>query len=214
MTRLGWAILALIAIVAAGFVSLTSFGTANRAGPGRSEQDVPDREAADRSGTPGTLPVAVLTVPVAGYPRGAITDNWGDARGGGSRRHHGTDIMAPGGATVVAAAPGRVEKLFESELGGTTLYLRSADRRWIYYYAHLSGYAPGVVEGMRVRAGQALGYVGDTGDAGPGNYHLHFGMQRMQAGQRWYQGEDVDPYRWLTGRVADRPALAASEAGR
>ena len=210
MTRLGWTILALIVIVAAGFVSLTSFGTADRAQPGKSAQVVPDREGSDRSGRPDPAPAGLLTVPVAGYPRGAIADNWGDPRGGGERQHHGTDIMAPGGATVVAVAPGRVEKLFESELGGTTLYLRSANRRWVYYYAHLSGYAPGVVEGMRVRAGQALGYVGDTGDAGPGNYHLHFGMQRMQAGQRWYQGEDVDPYRWLTGKVANRPALAAS----
>ena len=47
---------------------------------------------------------------------------------------------------------------------------------------------------MPVAAGERLGYVGDTGDAGAGNYHLHFGVSRMQPGQRWWQGEEVNPY--------------------
>ncbi|MEG8021964.1 M23 family metallopeptidase [Sphingomonas aerolata] len=87
-----------------------------------------------------------------------------------------------------------IEKLFQSALGGITVYVRSPDRRWTYYYAHLAGYAPGVREGMAVAAGDRLGYVGDTGDAGAGNYHLHFGVSRMQPGQRWWQGEEVNPY--------------------
>ena len=189
MTRLGWTILGIFALAFAGFLSVTSFGTGRGRPPAR-----PIGQAAAADG--------MLTVPVASYPRRAIRDNWGDARDGGARQHHGTDIMAPAGATVVAAAPGTVEKLFESRLGGTTLYLRSLDRRWIYYYAHLAGYAPGVVEGMRVKAGDPLGFVGDTGDAGPGNFHLHFGMQRMRPDERWYQGEDVDPYPMLAGRGA------------
>ena len=193
MTRLGWVILGLIVLAIGGFLSMTSFGTRP------SGRAVEEPRAAARDDGAG-----VLMVPVAGYPRDAITDNWGDARGDGTRAHHGTDIMAPGGATVVAVAPGRIEKLFQSRLGGTTLYLRSDDRRWIYYYAHLAGYAPGIQEGMRVRAGTALAYVGDTGDAGPGNYHLHFGMQRMRADEGWYQGVDVDPY----------PMLAAARAAR
>lgn len=195
MTRLGWAILGLIVLAIAGFVSLTSFG-------GRGPHAAPSAAIVpvDEAGSP--IP-GRLAVPVRGYPRKAIRDNWGDPRGDGTRAHHGTDIMAPAGATAIAVAPGRIEKLFDSKLGGTTLYLRSRDRRWIYYYAHLAGYAPGVVEGMAVTTGTPLGYVGDTGDAGPGNYHLHFGMQRMQPGERWYQGEDVDPY----------PMLAAGGAG-
>jgi len=141
-----------------------------------------------------------LTVPVAGVRRESIVDSWNDPRGGGTRGHHGTDILAPGGTPVLAAAAGRVEKLFQSNLGGTTIYIRSPDRRWIYYYAHLAGYAPNLSEGQSVRAGQPIAFVGDTGDAGAGNYHLHFGMQRMQPAQRWYQGEDVDPFPMLAAR--------------
>jgi murein DD-endopeptidase MepM/ murein hydrolase activator NlpD len=188
VTKLGWTIIALIALGIAAFVSMTSFGGA----PVRPEAAAPVATA------PGKL-----LVPVAGVPRTALASNWGDARGGGTRAHRGLDIVAPLGIPVVAAAPGTIEKLFQSELGGTTLYLRSRDRRWTYYYAHLAGYAPGLREGQAVRAGEKLGYVGDTGDAGRGNYHLHFSVTKMQPGERWYQGQDVDPY----------PMLAAGGAG-
>lgn len=195
MTRLGWVILGLVALVVAGFLSVTTFGVGDAV-------RAPHRPAPPVMRAAPT-PVGKLPVPVAGYPRTDITDNWGDPRGDGSRAHHGTDIMAPAGARVIAVVPGRIEKLFASRLGGTTLYLRSNDGRWIYYYAHLAGYAGGIAEGMRVRAGQVVAFVGDTGDAGPGNYHLHFGVQRMHPGERWYQGEDVNPY----------PMLAAGGAG-
>ncbi len=189
MTKLGWTIIALIALVVAGFLSMTSFG-------GTSPVVTPG---------PATVRPAprMLLVPVSGVQRSALVSNWGDPRGGGTRPHRGLDITAPLGMPVVAAAAGTVEKLFESKLGGTTLYLRSRDRRWTYYYAHLAGYAPGVREGQAVRAGETLGYVGDTGDAGRGNYHLHFSVSRMQPGERWHQGQDIDPY----------PLLAAGGGG-
>ena len=191
MTRTFWIILGLIVVAVGAFASMVSFGSSGsgieRRVPWR--KPVPPADVAAVTVTPGAL-----AVPVAGVSRKAIADSWNDARGGGLRSHHGTDIMAPGGTPVVAAAPGRVEKLFQSGLGGITLYVRSPDRRWTYYYAHLAGYAPGVHEGMAVAAGDRLGYVGDTGDAGAGNYHLHFGVSRMQPGQRWWQGEEVNPY--------------------
>ena len=193
MTRLFWIILAIIMLGAAAFVSMTSFGTADRTGS--IVADVPAVEAGAAN---------AIVVPVAGVSRDALRDSWGDPRGNGKRGHHGTDIMAPGGTPVVAAAAGTVEKLFESRLGGTTIYVRSPDRRWIYYYAHLSGYAPGLQEGQRVAAGERIAFVGDTGDAGAGNYHLHFGMQRMQPGERWYQGQDVDPYPLLAAKPGAR----------
>ncbi|WP_404373945.1 M23 family metallopeptidase [Sphingomonas sp. MMS24-J45] len=147
---------------------------------------------------------AVLTVPVAGVPRRAITDSWGDDRDGGARPHHGTDIVAPAGTPVVAAAPGRIEKLFTSAAGGTTVYVRSPDRRWTYYYAHLAAYAPGLQEGQVVTSGDRLGFVGDTGNAGAGNYHLHFGLTRTDPQQRWYEGTDIDPYPYLAGKPLPR----------
>lgn len=143
----------------------------------------------------------VLLVPVQGVTRDKIVDTWGQSRANGARTHQATDIVAPGGTPVVAAAPGNVEKLFYSEGGGgITLYVRSPDRQWSYYYAHLERYAPGVVEGMPVRTGDLLGYVGDTGNAGTGNFHLHFAMAHMQPGDGWWKGQPVNPYPLLAGR--------------
>jgi len=142
----------------------------------------------------------ILEVPIAGVARTALADSWGDPRDNGLRPHHGTDIMAPQMTPVLAAVPGTIEKLFASAAGGTTVYLRTAQRDWTLYYAHLAGYAPGVHEGQVVHTGDVLGYVGDTGNAGAGNYHLHFGMMRTTPDQHWYQGEDVDPWPYLARR--------------
>ncbi len=201
MTRTFWIILGLIVVAIGAFASMVSFGSD---GSGI-ERRIPWRKPAPAAEGPTvSVTKGALAVPVAGVPRKAIADSWNDARGGGLRGHHGTDIMAPGGTPVIAAAPGQVEKLFQSGLGGITLYVRSPDRRWTYYYAHLAGYAAGIREGMAVNAGDTLGYVGDTGDAGAGNYHLHFGLTKMQPGERWYQGENVNPYPLLAGRERAR----------
>ncbi len=141
-----------------------------------------------------------LAMPIAGLARASLVDSWGDPRENGLRAHHGIDIMAPKMTPVRAAAAGTIEKLFESKAGGTTIYLRTVPRDWTLYYAHLAGYAPGLHEGQQVQAGDVIAYVGDTGDAGPGNYHLHFGMTRTTPDQHWYQGEDVDPYPYLARR--------------
>lgn len=142
----------------------------------------------------------LLAVPVQGVDRTQIHDSWGDPRENGLREHHGTDIMAAQNTPVLAAAAGTVEKLFYSNGGGgITLYVRSPDRLWMYYYAHLSGYAPGLHEGQVVQPGEPLAFVGDTGNAGTGNFHLHFGMSRMRPEERWWQGEAVNPYRLLAG---------------
>ena len=147
----------------------------------------------------------LLTVPVQGVPRNRIADTWGQSRANGARTHKACDIMAPGGTPVIAAAPGTVEKLFYSNGGGgITLYVRSADKAWSYYYAHLQDYAPGLHEGQIVAAGELLGFVGDTGNAGTGNFHLHFAMARMKPGERWWQGEPVNPYPLLAGTAAPR----------
>lgn len=199
MTRLGWIILVGLVLLVAAFVAMTRFGTADP-----SARRVTAAASAPEPAAEAPAPTGQLIVPVAGIARSTIMDSWNDPREGGSRGHHGTDIPAPAGTPVLAAAAGRVEKLFQSGRGGTTLYIRSPDRRWVYYYAHLAGYAPGIAVGQLVRAGQRIAYVGDTGDAGAGNYHLHFGMQRMGAGDRWYQGEDVNPFPMLAGSAPAR----------
>jgi murein DD-endopeptidase MepM/ murein hydrolase activator NlpD len=129
----------------------------------------------------------------------ALRDNWGEARGGGTREHHAIDIMAPMGTAVVAAMGGRVERIFDSVPGGHTVYIRSPDGGTVYYYAHLDSYARGLREGMAVSQGQFIASVGATGDADAAAPHLHFEVKRMQPGERWWQGTNINPYPLLMG---------------
>ena len=110
--------------------------------------------------------------------------------------------MAPRGTPVVAAAAGTVEKLFTSEAGGLTVYVRSPDRRLITYYAHLDGYAPDLREGQQLRAGDPIGTVGFTGNAGPDAPHLHFAIMQTAPGANWWEPANaINPYPILTGRA-------------
>ena len=143
---------------------------------------------------------AGLALPVVGIKPGQLVDTFSQARAGGGRVHDAIDIMAPAGTPVVAAAPGKVEKLFFSQGGGITAYVRSDDGRWTYYYAHLEGYAPGLAEGQRVARGTPIGRVGSTGNANPAGSHLHFAIHRMNPGEKWYRGSAVNPYPLLAGR--------------
>ncbi len=143
---------------------------------------------------------AGLAIPVAGVKAEDLVDTFTQARAGGARRHDAIDIMAPRGTPVVAAAPGTVEKIYNSEGGGgLTVYVRSDDGRWSYYYAHLDSYAPGLREGQRVERGQMIGRVGSTGNANPEGPHLHFAINSMGPGERWHQGNPINPYPLLAG---------------
>jgi len=168
----------------------------------------PSPELAAVSGVPGpgfSEPLigpqpqgAGLIVPVAGVNRDQLTDTFTQSRAGGARAHDAIDIMAPRGSPVVAAAPGRVEKLFLSKDGGNTVYVRSPDGRLLYYYAHLDSYAPGLAEGQQVAAGAPLGTVGSTGNANPDGPHLHFAISEADPAQPWYQhATALNPYPWL-----------------
>jgi murein DD-endopeptidase MepM/ murein hydrolase activator NlpD len=144
---------------------------------------------------------AGLAVPVAGVQPNDLVDTFTQARAGGARRHDAIDIMAPHGTPVVAAAPGTVERLFFSPGGGgITVYIRSDDKRWSYYYAHLQSYAPGLAEGQRVERGQVIGSVGSSGNANPEGPHLHFAINRMAAADDWHGGESINPYPLLAGQ--------------
>src|SRR3990170_5578919 len=144
---------------------------------------------------------AGLALPVIGVKPNQLIDTFTQARACGSRVHDAIDIMAPEGAPVVAATDGVVEKLFFSQGGGgISIYVRSPDQRWSYYYAHLQGYAPGLKEGQRVRRGQLLGRVGHTGNASPEGPHLHFAVNRMEPGWKWHQGAPINPFPLLAGK--------------
>jgi murein DD-endopeptidase MepM/ murein hydrolase activator NlpD len=143
-----------------------------------------------------------LAIPVLGVRPDQLEDTFDDARSQG-RSHDAIDIMAAEGTPVIAAADGTIEKLFNSARGGMTLYERSPDRNWIYYYAHLSAYAPGIAEGQQVKRGQVIARVGHSGDASAAGPHLHFAINRMGQSDRWWNGTAINPYPLLAGKRAN-----------
>lgn len=134
-----------------------------------------------------------LVIPVQGVTRDRLRDTYSHARGLG-RRHDAIDIEAPRGTPVLSVAASVVMKLFQSDRGGTTLYALAPDQRTVYYYAHLDRYADGMTEGRRLRAGEIIGYVGDSGNAQPGDYHLHFEISTTADPKKYWGGTPVNPY--------------------
>ena len=141
-----------------------------------------------------------LIIPVAGVRPDQLIDTFDQARSEG-RMHDAIDIMAPAGTPVLAATDGKILKLFQSERGGTTIYQLSQDEKIVYYYAHLASYAAGLTEGKIVRQGEVIAYVGDTGNAGPGNYHLHFSISAVADPKRYWEGTNINPYPLLRSTV-------------
>jgi murein DD-endopeptidase MepM/ murein hydrolase activator NlpD len=174
-------------------------------GRGGTAAEAPAENVITETTEPDSRPEPVLgpsglAVPVAGISIADLVDSYTQSRGGGARVHDAIDIMAPAGTPVVAAAEGIVEKLYFSRGGGgITVYVRSPDGQWSYYYAHLQEYAPGLTEGQRVARGDRLGSVGTTGNAGAAGPHLHFAVHRMEPGEPWYEGTPVNPYPLLAG---------------
>jgi len=141
-----------------------------------------------------------LIIPVAGVRPEQLLDTFTDARSEG-RSHDAIDIPAPAETPVLAATDGKILKLFQSERGGTTIYQLSANQELVFYYAHLSHYADGLAEGNPVRQGDVIAYVGDTGNAGAGNYHLHFSIATVSDPKRYWEGTYINPYPLLRNRA-------------
>ena len=140
-----------------------------------------------------------LAIPVVGVKVDQLVDTFDAARSQG-RRHDAIDIMSAEGTPVIAVADGVVEKLFTSVRGGLTIYQRSPDKKFEFYYAHLSAYAPGLQEGQQIKRGQVIGRVGHTGDASPEGPHLHFAINTMGPTDRWWNGTPINPYPLLAGK--------------
>jgi murein DD-endopeptidase MepM/ murein hydrolase activator NlpD len=138
-----------------------------------------------------------LLFPVPGVDLATLHDDFADARSGG-RSHQALDILAPRNTPVHAVEDGRIEKLFESEFGGLTVYQFDASGRYCYYYAHLERYPRGLTEGMAVKRGDTVGFVGTSGNAPPNTPHLHFAIYRLGPERRWWEGEPINPFRiWV-----------------
>lgn len=111
--------------------------------------------------------------------------------------HHGEDLFAPIGTPVVAVSDGTVYSVGWNRIGGWRLWLADGDGN-AFYYAHLSGYTALARNNRRVRRGQVLGFVGNTGSASTTPDHLHFEVHPNATLYLGYDGA-VDPTTYLTG---------------
>ena len=158
-------------------------------------QATPDAQNVNRNllTIPSEAAPTALIIPVAGVKPDQLTDTFTQARSGG-RVHDAIDIMAPLGTSVMAAADGTILKFHDSVPGGITIYELSADKRFVYYYAHLQRRADELHEGDVVKQGIKIGFVGDTGNAGAGNYHLHFAIWSVDDPKNFWNGLKLNPY--------------------
>ncbi len=134
-----------------------------------------------------------IVFPVVGPYR--YTNDFGDPRA--QRSHEGNDILAPKKSPVVAVEDGKIKFWTTSPRAGCMLYLYGASGT-TYLYIHLNNdvtmandnrgkcvaggsYWPGLKDGAKVVAGQAIGFVGDSGDA-DGTPHLHFEVHPHDGG--------------------------------
>lgn len=144
-----------------------------------------------------------LAFPVQGAGNRAVLSFFGAERDAGRRSHHGIDIFAPRGTPVLAATEGVVRSTSPNELGGNVVWLRDERRGQTLYYAHLDSHA--VRAGERVRTGDTLGFVGNTGNARTTRPHLHFGIYRRGDGP-------IDPFPFVRMVTAQPAAVVADTA--
>lgn len=148
---------------------------------------------------PATFPEMVPPVP--DLAPGEVQDSYFSARSG-YRAHRAIDISRVTGTPLLAVVDGFVEKMAYSPLGGTCLYIVDAERRYRFFYAHLSAYAEGLTEGMPVLRGQVVGFVGATGNARFTGPHLHFQILVVNPEGTWSSDlGTVNPYPLLRDLV-------------
>ncbi len=117
--------------------------------------------------------------------------------------HHGEDIFAPLGAPILAITDGTVFSVGWNDVGGYRLWLRDRQGNQ-FYYAHLSAFSPLAVEGAVVKAGDVVGFMGNSGDAAGTPYHLHFEIHPLGMLHMGYDGVvSAYPYLIAWRRVQD-----------
>ncbi|MBK9374130.1 MAG: M23 family metallopeptidase [Holophagales bacterium] len=148
---------------------------------------------------PASIPEAELAalfatgfpLPIESFPKEKLRDTFKASRGR-HRSHHAIDLGAPKGTPILAVSDGTIERLGRDRRGGIVVYLRDGTGRFVYYYAHLRRYAPGLKVGDRVKRGQQIGEVGTTGRTF--GAHLHFAIFRDADAPNPWKGLVVNPY--------------------
>jgi murein DD-endopeptidase MepM/ murein hydrolase activator NlpD len=138
------------------------------------------------------LRARALRLPVVGFDRRGLRDDFEDPRI--DHVHHAIDLLAPRGTPVVAVDDGVVARLLSGGRGGRSVYQLDATRSYCYYYAHLDRWAPGLREGVSLRRGDLVGFVGTTGNAPAQTPHLHFAIYKVGDDERWSDETAIDPY--------------------
>ncbi len=144
---------------------------------------------------------AALPFPVVGAHAGSIRSLFGATRDAGRRHHEGVDIFVQRLTPVLAVTAGRAMPRHDA-LGGNTVWLNTPGTS--YYYAHLDRVA--VRDQQQVKAGDVLGYVGNSGNARNMASHLHFGVYRW--GKR-----PIDPLPLLVGQRFESATAPGVDAG-
>jgi len=165
--------------------------------------DVSDTTTAPATAADLATLSAELIIPVPGVKAAELRDTFNELRGGGTRKHEALDIMAPRGTPVISASAGRVLKLHNSVDGGLMVYAADASNRFVLLYGHLDHYADGIREGLPLRQGDVIGYVGTTGNAAADAPHLHFAIAHPRDVKLWWTGAAIDP----------RPLLQQASSG-
>lgn len=129
-------------------------------------------ESAEYTITITTGPSLAFPVDKSGNPK--LISLWGVDRDGGARKHEGVDIGAKHRTPALASADGYISRVSENGIGGKVVFLSDAEGGYNIYYAHLDEQL--VKQGQRVRAGEIIGLVGNTGNAKTTVPHLHYGI--------------------------------------
>jgi len=133
-----------------------------------------------------------MGLPLQGLKLADLHDTFNEVRNG--HAHEAIDIVAARGTPVHAVVSGTIRKLFLSKPGGNTIYEFDEVGEYCYYYAHLDRYADGLREGMRVKRGDIIAYVGSTGNADARTPHLHFAVFELGPKREWWKGKPINPY--------------------
>src|SRR4051794_11072324 len=117
--------------------------------------------------------------------------------------HEGNDIFAEAGTPLVAVCDGTLNRVGTLPISGNRLWVKCSKTGDSFFYAHLSAFATDTRSGLRVKAGQVIGFVGSTGDAEQTPPHCHF---EVHPGN----GPSVDPYPFLRAWESHRDVPAAA----